>query len=91
MDAYTLALGPALTCTPGAANQCRVQSLSLNCTGCSFVAEDAARLDTLRVQLLAQSCIHPGNCLCISLGASVCVAADGGSASGTCTSAPPAN
>jgi hypothetical protein len=91
MDAYTLALGPASTCTPAAPSQCQAQSLTLNCVDCPFAVEDPTTLDALRAQMLAQGCIHPGNCLCIIAGPDVCVAADGGSASGTCGSAPPTN
>lgn len=88
MDAYTLALGPAFACTPGAPTQCQAQSLVLDCVDCPFAVEDPTTLDALRAQMLAQGCIHPGNCLCIVASSYVCIAADGGSASGTCGPAP---
>jgi hypothetical protein len=83
MTDYMRAEGPAVACTPGAANQCQQTTLPLNCTGCYQSVQDATTLDALRAQMLAQGCIHPVACPCISSGNN-CTATDGGSASGVC-------
>lgn len=83
MNDYTRAEGPAAACAVGAANQCQQRTLSLDCTSCYWSVQDATTLDALRAQMLAQGCIQPGNCSCVTGGDS-CVATDGGSTSGVC-------
>jgi hypothetical protein len=84
MDDYTRALVPAFACTVGAPNQCQQRSLALGCTGCYLLAQTTDTLDAFRAQMLAQGCISPGDCPCVSAGNPVCVSIDGGSGSGTC-------
>jgi len=83
MDDYAQAVAPAIACIVGASNQCQRSTLSLDCTACARVVQDATTLDALRAQMLSQSCIHPVNCPCI-IDTVTCVRSDGGSTSGIC-------
>jgi hypothetical protein len=84
MSDYTRALVPAFACTVDAPNQCQQRSLALSCTGCYLLAQTTTTLDALRGQLLAQGCVSPGDCPCISPGNPVCVPVDAGPGQGTC-------
>jgi hypothetical protein len=84
MDDYTRALVPAFACTVGAPSQCQQRSLALSCTGCYLLAQTTTTLDALRAQIIAQGCVRPGDCPCISPGNPVCVPVDGGPGEGTC-------
>jgi hypothetical protein len=77
-------------CTPGATGQCQVLvSTTLSyCTGCSTYVNDATKLNAIRTQWTNQGCAVPVVCpaiLCIAPGPTSCVATDGGSPGGTCT------
>ena len=89
--AFAQALIAALSCTPGAANQCAATALIEplgQCPGCVQYVNDATTLNALRTQWDAQQCGQPVLCPAIAcaLPHPVTCAASDGSSGATCQS-----
>ena len=93
MSDYQAALPAARACTPGAPAQCQALVADGLCIPCSQFVNDATTLNGLLARWNAQGCdglMGCQNVACIMPGPFVCLANDGGSASGSCGIAPPA-
>jgi hypothetical protein len=93
MSDYQAALPAARVCTPGAPAQCEALVADGLCMPCSQFVNDATTLNGIIVQWNDQRCsslLGCQNVVCIMPGPFVCLANDGGSASGSCGIAPAA-